>query len=146
MSKRIRVKEANPAAYRAMLVFDKYVEQSDLSQTLKDLIKIRTSQINRCAYCVDMHTKEARAHGETEQRIYNLSTWQETPFFTEPERAVLAFTEVVTLIATETVPDAVYDAVALYFDEKQIADLILAISVINAWNRIGVSTRMSPAL
>ncbi|GAB3918520.1 carboxymuconolactone decarboxylase family protein [Larkinella terrae] len=145
MQKRIRVKEVNPAAYRAMLAIDQYVQQTDLSQTVKDLIKIRSSQINRCAYCIDLHTREARQHGETEQRIYALTAWRDTPFFTDAERAVLALTEAVTRIASQTVPDEVYNEVALHFGDSQIADLILAISVINSWNRIGVCTLMSPA-
>lgn len=146
MKKRIRIREANPAAYQALLALDSYVAQTDLSQTLRDLIKIRSSQLNQCAFCIDKHTKEARAHGETERRIYNLSTWHETPFFSDAERAVLALTESVTLIANRGVPDEVYEAVANHFSESQIADLILAISSINAWNRFGVGTQLSPSL
>ncbi|GAB3892549.1 carboxymuconolactone decarboxylase family protein [Larkinella knui] len=146
MQKRILVKEANPAAYQAMLALDSYVAQTNLDQTIKDLIKIRSSQLNRCSFCIDKHTKEARQHGETERRLFNLATWHETPFFTDAERAVLAFTEAVTLIASQAVPDEVYAQVALHLSDSQIADLILAISCINAWNRIGVCTLRTPAL
>ncbi|RRB00845.1 carboxymuconolactone decarboxylase family protein [Larkinella rosea] len=146
MKKRIRIREANPAAYQAMLALDSYLAQTNLSQTLRDLIKIRSSQLNHCAFCIDKHTKEARAHGETERRIYNLSTWHETPFFSEEERAVLALTEAVTFIASRGVPDEVYDAVAAHFSDSQIADLILAISSINTWNRFGIGTQLSPPL
>jgi AhpD family alkylhydroperoxidase len=111
---------------------------------LLELIRIRASQINGCAFCLDMHTKDARAAGETEQRIYALNAWRETPFFTGRERAALALTEAVTLVHDGQVPDAVYAEAAEVFDETQIAALIWAATVINAYNRIAIATRMAP--
>ncbi|GAB2969996.1 hypothetical protein GCM10023080_036680 [Streptomyces pseudoechinosporeus] len=111
---------------------------------LLELLRIRASQINGCAFCLDMHTKDARAQGETEQRVYALSAWRETPFFTERERAALALTEAVTLVHDGRVPDSVYAEAAEVFDEEQIAALIWAATVINAYNRIAIATRMTP--
>ncbi|MEU9325259.1 carboxymuconolactone decarboxylase family protein [Streptomyces canus] len=111
---------------------------------LLELIRIRASQINGCAFCLDMHTKDARAAGETEQRVYALNAWRETPFFTGRERAALALTEAVTLVHDGQVPDAVYAEAAEVFDETQIAALIWAATVINAYNRIAIATRMAP--
>jgi AhpD family alkylhydroperoxidase len=111
---------------------------------LLELIRIRASQINGCAFCLDMHTKDARAQGETEQRLYALSAWRETPFYTERERAGLALTEAVTLVHDGQVPDEVYAAAANVFDEQQIAAIIWAATVINAYNRIAIATRMVP--
>lgn len=133
---------ANPAAYQAMLQLEQYVQSCGLNPTLLELIKIRTSQINGCAFCIDMHTKDARLGGETEQRIYALNGWRETPFFTPEERAVLALTEAVTLIAAERVSDELYQEVSQYFSPAQIANLLLAIVTINGWNRIAISTRI----
>jgi AhpD family alkylhydroperoxidase len=135
---------ANPAAYRAMMQLGQYVQDCGLNPTLLELIKIRASQINGCAFCIDMHTKDARLHGETEQRIYALNGWRETPFFTPEERAVLAFTEAVTLIATNHVSDALYEEVGQYFSAEQIANLLLAIVTINGWNRIAITSRVVP--
>jgi AhpD family alkylhydroperoxidase len=134
----------NPAAYQAMLQLEQYVRGSGIHPTLLELIKIRASQINGCAFCIDMHTKDARLQGETEQRIYALNGWRETPFFTPEERAALAFTEAVTLIATDHVSDALYQDVSQYFSADQIANLLLAIVTINAWNRIAIVTRIVP--
>lgn len=135
---------ANPAAYRAMLQLEQYVRGSGLNPTLLELIKIRASQINGCAFCIDMHTKDARLRGETEQRIYALNGWRETPFFTPEEQAILAFTEAVTLITTDHVSDALYQEVSQYFSPEQIANLLMAIITINAWNRIAIVTRIVP--
>jgi AhpD family alkylhydroperoxidase len=135
---------ANPAAYRAMFQLGQYVEGCGINPTLLELIKIRASQINGCAFCIDMHTKDARLQGETEQRIYALNSWRETPFFTPEERAVLAFTEAVTLIATDRVSDELYEEVSRYFSDEQIANLLLAIVTINGWNRIAITTRVVP--
>jgi len=143
MNTRIRVKEVEPAAYRALFAFDKYVDSGRLTATHKHLIKIRASQVNGCSYCIDQHTREARADGETEQRIYNLATWRETPFFTPEERAILALTEEVTLIGNH-VSDGTYAAAAGLFDEQYLAQIIMAIISINAWNRIGIATAMHP--
>ena len=143
MSDRIRIKNASPAAYKAMMALENYLATTRISPLHHDLIRIRVAQINGCAYCVDLHTRTARALGETEQRIYALSVWEETPFFTEEERAILALTEEVTLIHNK-VSDAVYERAARLFDEEYLAQVIMAIITINAWTRIGVSTRMSP--
>lgn len=143
MSDRIRIKNVSPAAYKAMMALENYLGASHVSQAHKDLIYIRASQINGCAYCINIHTKDARAHGETEQRIYALTAWEETSFFNEEEKAILALTEEITLIHGK-VSDAVYAQAARLFSEEHLAQLIMTIISINAWNRIGVSTRMSP--
>jgi AhpD family alkylhydroperoxidase len=145
MNYRLNLKETEPAGYKAMLAFDDYSESTALSLTHRDLIKIRASQLNGCSYCIDMHTKEAREHGETEQRIYALTAWRETPFFTKEEKAVLALTEEVTLISNR-VSDETYNNAAKVMDEKYIGQVLLAIIVINAWNRIGVATNLAPVL
>jgi len=119
----------------------KELDRVGFDRRLRELVRIRASQLNGCAYCIDMHTKDARALGETEQRIYSLPAWRETPFFTERERAALAFTESVTLLARHHVPTEAYDAVAAHFDPDEIAALVSLIVTINAWNAIGVSTR-----
>lgn len=135
---------SNAPAYQAMLHLERYVRGSGINPTLLELIKIRASQINACAFCIDMHTKDARLNGETEQRIYALNAWRETPFFTSEERAVLALTEVVTLIATDHVSDEIYNELSRYFTQEQIANLLMAIVTINGWNRIAITTRMVP--
>ncbi|GAB4035253.1 carboxymuconolactone decarboxylase family protein [Spirosoma jeollabukense] len=145
MEKRIILREIEPDAYKAMLTFDKYLSTTSLTPTHVDLLKIRASQINGCAFCIDMHTKEARHHGETEQRIYGLSAWRETPFFTEEERAILALTEEVTLI-NHHVAQETYQQAATLLGDKYLAQVLMAIISINAWNRIGIATGMSPAL
>ena len=119
----------------------KQLDKVEFDQLLRELVRIRASQINGCAYCIDMHTKDARAAGESEQRLYALSAWRETPFFTDRERAALAFTEAVTLLADDHVPTEAYEAVARPFGEDEIAALVSLIVTINAWNAIGVSTR-----
>ena len=119
-------------------------DDAKVEPELLELIRIRASQINGCAFCLDMHTKDARAAGETEQRLYALNAWRETPFFTGRERAALALTEAVTLVHDGQVPDAVYAEAAEVFDETQIAALIWAATVINAYNRIAIATRMAP--
>jgi AhpD family alkylhydroperoxidase len=117
------------------------LDKVDFDPRLRELVRIRASQLNGCAYCIDMHSKDARAIGETEQRLYALAAWRETPFFTERERAALAFTESVTLVAEDHVPTAAYEAVAAHFTPDEIAALISLIVAINAWNMISVSTR-----
>jgi len=144
MSTRIKINEAEPAGYRAMAAMDKYVESTRLTQTQRDLIKIRASQVNGCSFCIDMHTRDARKAGETEQRIYALNAWRETPFFTPEERAILALTEEVTLISNH-VSDNVYQQAAGLFDEQYLSQIIMAIININGWNRIGIATGLSPA-
>jgi AhpD family alkylhydroperoxidase len=130
--------------YRAMLPLEQSVRASGINPTLLALIKIRASQINGCAYCIDMHTKDARLNGETEQRIYALNAWKETPFFTLEERAVLTLTEAVTLIATDHVSDEIYDEVSRYFTPEAIENLLIAIIQINGWNRIAITIRAVP--
>jgi AhpD family alkylhydroperoxidase len=143
MSNRIKINLVEPAAYKAMLAFDSYAEHSSLTTKHKDLIKIRASQINGCAYCIDMHTRDARKAGETEQRIYALNAWRDTPFFDEQERALLALTEEVTLISNK-VSNETYNNAAALFDHAYLAQIIMAIIIINAWNRIGISTGLEP--
>ncbi|RCW44904.1 carboxymuconolactone decarboxylase family protein [Paenibacillus prosopidis] len=144
MRQRTDISKENPAAYQAMFGLENYLKSTSIDDRTKELIKIRASQINGCAFCINMHTKEARSKGETEQRIYALSAWSDTNYFTPEERAVLALTESVTVISKEHVPDEVYDEVARYFDAKQVGELIMAIITINAWNRIAISTKMMP--
>jgi len=143
MKTRIKIDEIEPEGYRSILKLEKFIEGTLLSRTHKDLIKIRASQINRCAFCIDMHTKEARKAGETEQRIYALNAWRDTPFFSEQERAILAMTEEVTLISNQ-VSDETYRQAASILGETYLAQVILAIITINVWNRIGISTALMP--
>jgi AhpD family alkylhydroperoxidase len=119
----------------------KELDLAGMDPRVRELVRIRASQLNGCAYCIDMHTKDARAIGETEQRIYALSAWRETPFFTDRERAALAFTETVTMLADTHVPDEAYAAVAAEYSEQEVAALISLIVTINAWNAVGVATR-----
>lgn len=144
MASRIKIDKVEPAGYKAILALEKFIESTPLTRVHKELIKIRASQINGCAFCIDMHTKDARKNGETEQRIYALNAWRDTPFFSEEERAILALTEEVTLISNH-VSDATYEQAAKVLDETYLAQVILAIITINAWNRIGISTQLMPA-
>ncbi len=144
MESRLVYSKVAPAAYRAMRDLDSYAKESGLEHSLLELVKVRSSQLNGCAYCIDMHTKDARAMGETEQRLYALSAWHETPFFTERERAGLAWTEAVTLLAEEHVPDDVYNLARKQFSEKELVDLTIAIIAINGWNRLAVAFRTVP--
>ncbi|MCC6610674.1 MAG: carboxymuconolactone decarboxylase family protein [Burkholderiales bacterium] len=139
MHQRLDYKLASPNAFKAMLHTEHQVHQSGLEPLLLELVKTRASQINGCAWCLDMHTKDARALGETEQRLYLVSAWREAPFYTERERAALAWTEAITQIAAQGVPDALYAEVRRHFDEKGIVDLTLAIIAINGWNRMNVA-------
>ena len=123
---------------------EQYLATSTIERSLRELVKLRASQINGCAFCIDMHTKDARANGETEQRLYGLTAWRETPFYSERERAALAWTEALTLISTNDVPDEVYEATREWFDEREIVDLTLAIIAINSWNRLAISFRTPP--
>jgi AhpD family alkylhydroperoxidase len=135
---RVSIKREAPAAYRAMVAFDRSIE---LAPALRELVKIRASQLNGCAYCIDIHTRAARKAGESEQRLYALAAWRESPLFTPRERAALELTDAITMIGARGVPDAVYDAAA-EFPAEELANLILAVTAINAWNRIAVSSRM----
>jgi AhpD family alkylhydroperoxidase len=142
MPPRINYANAAPGAVHAMRGLEKYLHQCSLEPSLKELVKMRASQINGCAYCIDMHSKDARAKGETEQRLYGLSAWKETPFYSERERAALLWTEKLTLIAEEQeVSDDVYERVRQHFTEQEIMDLTLAVVAINGWNRIALSFR-----
>lgn len=143
METRINIEKTEPAGYRAILGLEKFIESTPLTKKHKDLIKIRASQINGCAFCIDMHTKEARKAGETEQRIYALNAWRDTLFFTEEERAILALTEEVTSISNH-VKDETYEQAAKVLDESYLAQVILAIITINVWNRIGITTKLIP--
>ena len=145
MSNRIKINEVQPAGYRAIQALEKYMQSTSLTAIHKELIKIRASQINGCAFCIDMHTQDARKAGETEQRIYALSAWRDTPFFDEKERALLALTEEVTLISNH-VSDETYKNAASVFDPVYLADIILAIITINAWNRLAITTGLEPTL
>ena len=128
-----------------MRALEHYINQSSgLEPSLRELIKIRASQINGCAYCIDMHTKDARATGETEQRLYALNAWRETPFFSERERAALEWTEAITLITAGHVPDDVFFSVRQYFNEEELVNLTLAIVAINGWNRLAIAFRSVP--
>ncbi len=138
---RINFKELVPDAYRAMLALESYVHQSGLETSLLELAKMRASQINGCAYCLDMHSKDARAAGETEQRLYVLPAWREAPFYSDRERAALAWTEAVTLVSDTHVPDDVYDFARKHFSEEELVNLTMAIVAINGWNRLEVSFR-----
>ncbi len=146
MEPRLKYAEADPEGYRAMANLDRYVRSSGLEHSLLELIKIRASQINGCAFCIDMHTKDARAEGETEQRIYALSAWQETPFFTKRERAALAWTEAVTLVAVDHVPDEVYEQAGRHFSPRELVDLTMAVITINGFNRLAVAFRSVPGV
>jgi AhpD family alkylhydroperoxidase len=144
MKSRIECAQIAPGAVEAMRALEKYVRTCGIDPKLMELIKIRASQINGCAYCLDMHTKDARTQGETEQRIYALNAWRETPFFTEKERAALAWTESVTQVSTSQVPNEVYEIVRQHLDEKEIVNITTAIVAINGWNRFAVSFRSVP--
>ncbi len=138
---RISIKDLEPNAYKAMLGLEQYMRNTKISPLLLELIKIRASQINSCAYCIDMHTQEAMNIGETAQRIFALSAWKESPLFTAAERAVLQLTEEVTLISKDAVSDETYDRVLKIHGENDLAQIIMQIIIINSWNRIAVSTR-----
>lgn len=141
MTPRIEYQNAAPDALRAMYAVQGYVNASGLERALLELVKIRASQINRCAYCLDMHTKDARAAGETEQRVHLLNAWREAPLYTPRERAALEWTEAVTEIADAGVPDDLFASARNHFSEKDLVDLTMAVIAINAWNRLAISFR-----
>lgn len=144
MEPRIRYDEIAPGALQAMRQLEKYVRESGLERSLLELVKIRASQINGCAFCIDMHAKDARAKGESEQRIYLLDAWREAPFYTERERAALEWAEAVTLITHGHVPDGVFERVRRQFSERELIDLTMAVVAINGWNRLAISFRAVP--
>jgi AhpD family alkylhydroperoxidase len=133
-----------PEAYRAMAGLEAYLKRCGIEHGLLHLVKLRASQINGCAYCIDMHWKDARAAGEGEQRLYGLPAWRESPYYTARERAALAWTEAVTRVADGHVPDATHDAVRSEFGQKELADLTWAVAAINAWNRVAIASRSEP--
>ncbi len=144
MSERIDYTKITPEGYRAMSGLERYVRGSGLEPSLLELVKLRASQINGCAYCIDMHWKDARARGESEQRLYGLMAWRESPYYTERERAALAWTEAVTLIADNHVPDELYEEVRQSFTETELVNLTFALVAINGWNRLAISFRTEP--
>src|SRR5436305_79574 len=144
MKARLDYKKLAPTALKGMLELERYVTNCGFDHKLLHLIKMRASQINGCAYCIDMHSKDARAEGETEQRLYGLSAWREAPFYTDRERAALAWTEALTLVSDGPVPDALYQEARRHFSEKELVDLTLALIAINAWNRLSISFRTVP--
>lgn len=143
METRVNILQTQPEAYKAMMGLEKYIASTALTSTHKELIKIRASQINGCAYCINMHTRDARKLGETEQRIYLLNSWRETNLYSEEERAILAMTEEITLIQKNHLSQETYDNVKKLFDDTYIASVIMMITIINAWNRIAISTELA---
>lgn len=143
MTSRIDIRKyLGSAAGQAMLSLGQPVDKGSVEPTVLELVKLRTSQLNGCAYCIDMHTKDARAMGETEQRLYALNAWRETPFFSGRERAALEWSEAITRVADTHVPDDVYDRARHHFDEPQLVTLTLSIVATNAWNRLAISFRV----
>jgi AhpD family alkylhydroperoxidase len=144
MEPRIDYPKVVPGSFQAMLAISNYVHKSGLEASLINLVFLRASQINGCAYCIDMHWKDLRAAGESEQRLYGLDAWEESPYYSDRERAALAWTESVTRLEKGHVPDEVYEQVRKLFTEKELVDLTLAITVINSWNRLNIATRTVP--
>jgi AhpD family alkylhydroperoxidase len=144
MEPRINFGKVAREAYETLLTPERYLHQCGLEESLIHLIKLRASQINGCAYCLDMHWKDLRAIGESEQRLYGLDAWEESPYYSDRERAALAWTEAVTNVRETHVPDAVYQETRKHFSEKEMADLTLAVAVINAWNRLAIAARAVP--
>jgi AhpD family alkylhydroperoxidase len=144
MGTRFDYAQAAPGVYGAMDGLDSYLRKCSLDRRLLWLVQLRASQINGCAYCLDMHWKDLRAAGEGEQRLYSLDAWRECPYYTAQERAALAWTEAVTRVADGRVPDAVYAEVRPHFDDRQLSDLTAAVAAINAWNRLSIAARLEP--
>ena len=141
MKTRIDYRKAAPDAFKAMLDLEAGVRRAGLEHSLIELVKMRVSQVNGCGYCLDMHSKDARAAGETEQRLYLLSAWREAPFYSQRERAALSWAEAVTQVSMNDLPDALYAEVCEHFDEKAMVELTLAIIAINGWNRLAIAFR-----
>jgi len=144
MEQRIKYQEKYPGLLKGMIEIEKQIHKSSLEKSVYELVKLRASQINGCAYCIDMHSKDARAQGETEQRLYALNAWRETPFYTKKERAALEWTEALTLISENDVPDELYERVKDQFAEEEMMALTMAIVAINGWNRLAISMRVPP--
>ena len=145
MKTRMSYAKSSPGLYEAMGNLDQFVQKSGLESNLVLFVQLRASQINGCAYCLDMHSRDLRAAGEREQRLYALDAWRESPWYSDRERAALEWTEAVTLVAGSRVPDAVYDEVRPHFSEKELACLTLAVAAINAWNRLSIAARLAPS-
>ncbi len=141
MTARLKHAKASPAAYKAMLALEEAVNKIGLGQSLLDLVRMRASQINNCAFCLYIHTDEARSHGESQRRLDVLSAWRDLPLFSDRERAALGWAEAVTLIAENGVRDEVYEEAQLHFSEEEIVNLTLAVNAINSWNRLNVAFR-----
>ncbi len=144
MQEYISYGKISPGGVQAMQGLEKYIEQCGLEQSLLELVRIRASQINGCAFCLDMHTKDARDEGESEQRLYGVSAWRESPFYTEREKAALAWTEAITLISEKQVPDELYELAKNQFSEKELVDLTFAVITINCWNRLAITFHTPP--
>ena len=146
MKPRINYAKMAPGVYDAMDALDTYLAGCGLEESLLHVVRLRASQLNGCAYCIDMHWKDLRALGETEQRLYGLDAWRESPYYTERERAALEWTEAATSVAEGHLPDALHDEMRRILNEKELADLTLAIATINAWNRLSIAARLTPGL
>jgi len=144
MKARIDYEKVSPEVYKRLMPLEHYVHKSGLEESLLELVKMRASQINGCAFCIDMHSKDARAKGETEQRLYSLNAWRETPFYSDRERAALAWTEAVTLVTNGHVPDEVFETVRQHFSDEEIVNLTVAVTMINTWNRLSIAFRVVP--
>jgi AhpD family alkylhydroperoxidase len=144
MQTRLNYGTVAPGVYDAMDALDQYVNTSGLEPSLLHLVRLRASQINGCAYCLDMHWKDLRSLGESEQRLYSLDAWRECPYYSDREQAALAWTEAVTLVTNGHVPDAVHEQARARFSEKELSDLTLAVVAINAWNRLSIAARLVP--
>lgn len=145
MKTRVNIQTAGPKAYQSMLALESAIRQSPLERSHLHLVKIRASQLNGCAFCINMHTEEAMKDGETAQRIFLLNAWREANMFSPEEKAILALTEAITYISKEGVPDSIYEDVSAHFDETYVAALIMTAITINAWNRIAISTQLEIA-
>ncbi|MBM3601152.1 MAG: carboxymuconolactone decarboxylase family protein [Alphaproteobacteria bacterium] len=144
MQQRLDAPKSSPAGFKAMLGLQTYVNQSGLEHSLLELVKLRASQINKCAFCIAMHTREARKAGESDERMHLLPAWREAPFYSAREQAALAWTEAVTQIADAPIPDAIYDQAHMHFSDKELVDLTLAIVAINGWNRLSIAFNRPP--
>jgi AhpD family alkylhydroperoxidase len=144
MKSRLDYRQASPRALEAMSGLERFVRSCGLEHALLELVKTRASQLNGCAFCIDMHTKDARAAGESEQRLYGLSAWRETPFYSDRERAALEWTEALTLVSRNDVPDELYDRVRAHFSDEELVNLTMAVIAINGWNRLAIPFRTVP--
>ena len=144
MKPRFNYAKSAPGVYDAMDALDRYLAGCSIEEALLHLVRLRASQLNGCAYCIDMHWKDLRALGETEQRLYGLDAWAESPYYTGRERAALAWTEAVTRVSDGQVPDAIHEEVRKQLNERELSDLTLAVAAINAWNRLSIAARLTP--